>query len=43
MTLNCMNYSALITYSRILMEAPAGAAVGGVTERFHEMEASIML
>lgn len=39
MTLNCMNYSALMTYSRILMEAPAGAAVGGVTERFHEMEA----
>ena len=33
------NYPALLTYARILTAAPAGPAVQGVIDRFHELEA----
>ena len=38
-TLAIPNYPALLTYAHILTSAPAGAAVQGVIERFHELEA----
>lgn len=41
MTLINVNNSTLMTYARILMTAPAGATVRGVTEQFHELEEMI--
>ena len=39
--MNILNYPTLLTLSRILMTAPAGAAVKGVIDRFHELEANV--
>ena len=41
MTLINVNNSTLMTYARILMTAPEGATVRGVTEQFHELEEMI--
>ena len=38
-TIAIPNSPALLTYARILTTAPAGAAVQGVIDRFHELEA----
>ena len=37
--MDILNYPTLMTYSHILMAAPAGPAVQGVIDRFHELEA----
>lgn len=38
--MDILNYAALRTCARTLMTAPAGAAVQGVLDRFHELEAA---
>ena len=37
--MDILNYPTLMTYSHILTAAPAGPAVQGVIDRFHELEA----